>query len=94
MVLSVNAGDARMLLEIPFSTNYVIVDQLALNLVDICPDNTPQISCKSLLCFAKIGNIDYSKIPKIWLVKFCMFNFKIAYLAEFSQDFNTLDLKI
>ena len=30
--------------------------------------------------------IDYAEIAKIWLVKFCMFNFKIVYLAEFSAD--------
>ena len=64
---------------------------LALNLVDICLDNMLQISCESFLCFAKIGKIEYSKISvKIWLVKFS--NFKIAYLARFSTDFNNLDL--
>ena len=45
-------------------------------------DNALQILCKSLLCFAKIGKIDYSKIVKISLVKFCMFNFKILCLAQ------------
>ena len=74
--------------------NYVIIDQFTLNLVDICLDNTLQILCKLLLCFAKIGNIDYSKIAKTWIVTFCIFNFKIVYHAKFSMDFNSLDLKI
>ena len=39
--------------------NYVIVDQIALNLVNICLDNMLQGLCKSLPCFAKIGKIDY-----------------------------------
>ena len=59
-----------MLLDISLTKNYIIIDQLALDLVDICIDNTLQILCKSLLCFAKIGKIDYSKFAKIWLVKF------------------------
>ena len=74
--------------------NYVIIDQLASNLVDICFDNTLQILCKSLLCFPKIGKFNYSKITKIWLVKFYVFYFRIVYLAQFSTDFNILDLKI
>ena len=74
--------------------NHVIIDQLALNSVDICLDITLQISCKSFLCFAKIGKTDCPKISKIWLVKFSMFNFKIVYLAQFSTDFNNLDLKV
>ena len=40
------------------SCNNVIIDQLALNLVDICLDNMQQISCKSFLYIAKIGKID------------------------------------
>ena len=59
MVCSTNADGAKMLLDIPFSMHYVKIDQLALNLVDICFDNTLQILCKSLLCFAKLGKIDY-----------------------------------
>ena len=59
MVLSANADDAKMLLDIPFPMHYVIIDQLALNLVDICYDNTLEILCKSLLCFAKLGKIDH-----------------------------------
>ena len=96
MVSSTDSDDAKMLLalDIPFPMNYVIIGQLALNLVDICLDNKLQILCKSLLCFAKIWKIDWSKSAKIWLVKFCMFNFKIVYLAQFSTDFNSLDLKI
>ena len=33
------------------------------------------------------------KISKIWLVKFCMLNFEITYLAHFSTNFNNLGLK-
>ena len=42
--------------------NFAIIDQLPLNLENIFFNNTPQISCKSLLCFAKIRKTDYSKI--------------------------------
>ena len=35
-----------------------------------------------------------SKIAKIWLTKFCTFNFRTVYLAQFSTDFNNLYLKI
>ena len=67
--------------------NYVIIDQLDLNTADIFLGNTLQILCKSLLCFAKTGKIDYSKIVKIWPVKFCRFNFKMVYLAQFLNGF-------
>ena len=40
------------------------------------------------------SKIDYPKITKIWLVKFSMVNFKIVYLAQFTKDFNSLDLRI
>ena len=63
----------------------VIIDQSALNLVDIRLDNVLKILCKLLLCFAKIGKIDHSKITKIWLVKFCKFKFKMVDLAHFQQ---------
>ena len=66
MIWSTDTDDAKMLLEILFTTNYVIIDQLALNFVDICFDNTLQILCKSLLYFAKLGN---------------MFNFKIVNIS-------------
>ena len=32
--------DAKMLLDIPFPMNHVIIDRSALNLVDVCLDNT------------------------------------------------------
>ena len=73
----------KMLLAIPFPMCYVIIDQLALNQVDICLDNTLQILCNSLLCFAKIGKTHYSKIAKIWPVDFCMLNFKTVHVAQF-----------
>ena len=48
----------KMLLEIPFPMNHVIIDLLAMHLVDIYFDNTKQIL---LLCFAKSDETDYSK---------------------------------
>ena len=65
LVWSTDADDAKILLDISFPMNYEIIDQLALNLIDICLGNTLQILCKSLLCFAKIGKTEYSKISKI-----------------------------
>ena len=38
--------------------------------------------------------IDNSKIAKIWLAKFWMFNFKIVHFAQFSLNFNDLGLKL
>ena len=68
MEWSTDADDSKMLLGIPFPMNHVIIDQLAFNLVGICIDNMLQMLLrKSLLCFAKIGNIDCSKIAKIGL---------------------------
>ena len=42
MVWSAYVDDAKMLLDIPFPMNYVIIDQLAFNLVDMCLDRTLQ----------------------------------------------------
>ena len=64
MIWSTTADDTKMLLDIPFPKKYITVDQLILTFVNICIDNTPQILCKSLQCFAKIDKIDYSKIAK------------------------------
>ena len=66
--------------------NYVIIDQLALTLVDIFLCNMLQIPCKSLLCFEKLRRLTDLKPPKIWLVKFFMFNFKIVYLIQLLTD--------
>ena len=65
MVWSTDVDDARMLLDILFPINYVIIDQFALNVIGICLDNMRQILFKSLLYFVKIGKIDYSKMAKI-----------------------------
>ena len=81
MAWSTDTEDVKMLLDIPSPMN-VMNDQLALNLVDICLDNTIHILRKSLLCFAKILRI---------------LNFQLQnsmYLALFSMDFNKFDLKI
>ena len=69
---STDKDGTRMLLDISFPMNYVTIDQLASNLVDISLGNTLQIFCNSLICFKKIGKIDHPKIAKTWLVKFCM----------------------
>ena len=58
MVWSTDADDAKMILDILFPMNYVTIDQLALNLVDICLNSTLQMLCKLLLCFPKIGKSD------------------------------------
>ena len=85
MVWLTDAENAKMLRDIPFPMIGVINDHLALNSFGIFLDGTPQILCKSLLCFAEIGKIDDSKIAKIWLVKFCMFNFKQYISLSFQQ---------
>ena len=79
-----DTDDAKMLLDIPFPMNYVLIEQLSLNLGDVCLDNTLQMLCKSLLCFAKFGKIDYTQILKKLACK--IFNFKVVYLAQFSTD--------
>ena len=65
MVWSTVADDAKMLLDILFPMNYVIIDHLTLNLADIGLDNKLKILCKSFLCFANSEKIDYLKIVKI-----------------------------
>ena len=45
MAWSADANNAKMLLDIPSTINNVLNDQLALNLGDICYDNTLQIKC-------------------------------------------------
>ena len=47
MAWLINVQDAKMLLDIPFPMNNVIIDHLALNLVDICLDNKLQILCEN-----------------------------------------------
>ena len=91
MMWSTDADDVKMLLDIPFPMNHVIIDQLALTLVDIFLNNKLQTLCKSLLCFEKIEKIDWSKN---WLVKFRILYFKTAYLAQLLTDFINLDVKI
>ena len=50
----------------------LIIDPLSLNLVYICLNDMLKILyVKSYHALQEIGNIDYSKIAKIWLVKFC-----------------------
>ena len=63
MAQSTDAEYVKILLEIAPPMNNVINDQLDLNLVDICLDNTLQILCKSLLCSTQ-------KLPKFGLQNF------------------------
>ena len=63
MAWSVDVDHAKVLLNILSLMNsykYIIAtnDQLALNLLDICLNNTLKIECESLLCFALIWKID------------------------------------
>ena len=46
--MATSSDDAKMLLNIPFPMNHVIIDLLALNLVDICLDNSGALSPGSL----------------------------------------------
>ena len=62
MVWSTNADDAEMLVDIHFPMNLLIIEKSTLNLIDICVDNTLQISRKLLPRFAKIEKIDRSNI--------------------------------
>ena len=64
MVWSTDADDVKMLLDIPFPMNDVIIDQLALNLVDTFLKNTLQTLCNSSLCFEKIEKLTGLKLPK------------------------------
>ena len=43
MLFSTYADNVKMVIDIPLPMNYVVVDQSALNLVDIWLDNTPHI---------------------------------------------------
>ena len=90
MIWSTDADNDKMLLNIYFPMNSVIIDKLALNLVDIYLDKMLVILCKSLLCFAKIWQIDYSKITKIWFLKFCKFKSKIKYISLSFQPISTI----
>ena len=65
----------------------VINDQLALNLVGICLDNTLQILCKSLLCFAnqKLHNV---------ACKILYVQLQNEVSRSVSRDFNNPDLEI
>ena len=61
MVWSTDADDAKILPDIPFPMNYVIIDQLALHLVDA----TDVIKIVAMLC--KIGKINHQKALKFGL---------------------------
>ena len=83
---STDADDAKMLQDIPFPINFVPIDQLALNLFHICSITHYRCYVDRFYASQKLG------IAKVWLAKFCRFNFKTVYLIQFSTDFNNLDL--
>ena len=65
---STDADNAKMMLDIPLPTKYVIIDQLALKLVDICLDKTLQILCKSLVytyALQELGKLTAQKSQKM-----------------------------
>ena len=64
MVWSTDVDDAKMFLDIPFRMNYVLINQLALNLVDTCVDITLQILCIAL---QKLGRLTAQKSPNFGL---------------------------
>ena len=70
MAWSIDEEDATMLRgDTPSPMNDDINDQFTSKIIEICFDNPLQMLCISLLCFANIGKIDYSKIVEIWLAK-------------------------
>ena len=52
--------DAKMLLDIPFPMNHVIIDQLALNLINIYLDNTVKKDIMQIVW----GRLSFQKFPK------------------------------
>ena len=85
---------ANMLLDIPFPMNNVIIDQLALTLVDICLDNTLQILCKSMLCFARIQKIYYLKLAKNLACEILYVQLQNSISRLVLNRFNILDVNI
>ena len=69
-----------MQVKIPFLMSITINNQLDLNLVDTCLGSTLQHKCR-LLNTLTDSEINYLKIPKIWLVDFECLTSKIVYLA-------------
>ena len=73
LIWSTEPDYAKILLDIPFPMNHVVIDELGLKL-DIFLDNTLQIlgyryHVNCFYALQKLGRlIDYSKIAKMWLV--------------------------
>ena len=67
MVWSTDADDAKMLLDIPFPIDFVLIDQLALNLADICLDNTLQILLYRCYVLQKLERFTTQTSPKFGL---------------------------
>ena len=77
----------KTLSNFPFPVNSVIIDQLALTLVDIYLDYMLEINH----CYAleKMRRLTAQESPKL-----CNFIFEIVCLTQFSTDFTNLDLRI
>ena len=74
-----------MLPDTPPPMNFDISYQFALNLADICLDNSPKISCKSLLSFAKSGRFTTQKSPHFGLRNFERLTSKYYILLSFQR---------
>ena len=64
MVWSNDADDAKMLLDIPFPLNYVIIVQLSLNLVDVCHDKRYRYYLNRCYALQTLGRLTTQKPPK------------------------------
>ena len=67
MVWSTDADDVKMLLDIPFLINYVIIDQLALNLVDVVLIIRYRYSVNRCYALQKLERLTIQKSPKVGL---------------------------
>ena len=61
MVWTTDADNAKELVDVRFLMICAIIDQLALNLVDICFDNTLQILC---ILYYALQKLSTQKSPK------------------------------
>ena len=76
-----------MLLDIISPRNNVLNDQVTLTLVDICLTTHSKCYVNSSYALQKFGRLSAQKLPK-----FDFFNFEIMYLAQFSTDFDDLNI--
>ena len=108
MVWSTHADDAKMLLlDIPFTMNHVIIEQLALNLVDICLNNMLQIYimeivtmfCKNLerLTTPKLqnmaGKIVYVQLQNKWYISLSFQQILTILISKFKLGYDLSKIK-